>query len=220
MPRVTRKVISVDMDKEQAKLYKELDHDKFTILPSGMLLVTATSLEESIRLRQILICPKVIDPSFGYGAAFNAYLEMLEDAEEEDDRHTVIFCPFKSPFPFWREELVRRKIPVFQLSGGISPEEQQRQIVGFRERKGVMLCTARYAEAFSLAPATASYFIGQEWDPNVCAQAEDRLLPQEGTNPISAFYYAHKGTVEPRICEYLDAQQRVIDLTLGAGHGT
>lgn len=216
MPIVQRQLVPVDMDDEQRKLYAGLDLNGFVWADRDHLVVAPTSLELSIRLRQLLICPRVIDPTLGLGGAWDAFTEMLEDTETADERHVVVFCPFTKPFNHWQADLLRRGFQnVVQLHGGLSPRRQEEALAKAANNREPVLCSIRFAEAFSLAPAIASYFIGQEWDPNTNRQAEDRLIPQEGTNPIAAQYYAYNDTIELGIVEYLNAQQRVIDKTMG-----
>lgn len=216
MPTVQRSLVPVDMDGEQRRLYEGLDLDSFVWANRDSLVVAPSSLELSIRLRQILICPRILEPTLGLGAAWDALVETLEDAETDDERNVVVYCPFTKPFPYWEADLIRRGFPnVILLHGGLSPRGQEQALNKARQTRGQVICSIRFAEAFSLAPATASYFIGQEWNPNTNRQAEDRLVPQEGTNPINAYYFAHNSTLESDIVEHLNVQQRIIDKTMG-----
>lgn len=216
MPTVQRELVPIDMDSEQQKLYRSLDLNSFVWTDRENLVVAPTSLELSIRLRQLLICPKLLDANLGLGSAWDAFTETLEDTDDPKERCCVVYSPFKTQFEHWQADLNRRGYKdVFQLHGGISPRQQEDAIKAFQKSQGIILCTIRYAEAFSLTPATASYFIGQEWNPNTNRQAEDRLVPQEGTNPITANYYAYQGTMEFDIVRHLDNQQRIIDKTMG-----
>lgn len=216
MPPKQRSIIHVDMDPEQQSLYDKIDTNQFVWLDEEKMIIAPTSLELSIRLRQILICPRVLDNRLGLGAAFNNLLEKLDEATIPEEKQVVIFCPFTRPFVFFSAELQRRGYEVSILQGGIGPEAQKTEIARFREKRGICLCSIRYAEAFSLEPATASYFIGAEWNPNWNRQAEDRLVPQSGVEPIQAFYYAYNASVDDGIVRRLNHLQNIIDATMTA----
>jgi SNF2 family DNA or RNA helicase len=203
MPKSSRVPVWCTMDNEQASLYLRIQEDKEAFTPDGKLILGATSMEQMIRFRQLLVCPRIFSPELGLGAAFENFLDIIEDGDI-NDKHTVIFTPFKSAFKHFRAELERRKYLVFELSGGITDAERDYQIAQWRGHQGIMLCTIPYAESFSLEPSKYSHFIGYEWDQNANIQAEGRLRRLTTTYPVTHHYYRFQGTVE-------DGQAHVVD---------
>lgn len=199
LPKKTRNPLFVELDKDQYRIYKELEANKLAWTADGRLILAGNSMEAVMRFRQLLVCPKMLDPALSLGAAFNDLLDNLEDMSREE-RHTVIFCPFKRAFPFFRQALEARDYPVYQLTGGISIEEQRRQIAGWRHNRGIMLNTISYAESYSLEPARMAYFIGYEWDPNQNIQAEDRLRRLTTRYNLAMYYYRYQDTVDDDMC--------------------
>jgi SNF2 family DNA or RNA helicase len=199
LPQKSRNPLYVELDDDQYKVYKDLGADKFSWTETGRLILAGNSMEATIRFRQLLVCPKILDPTLSLGAAFTDFLQNFDDWSPEE-RHTVIFSPFTGAFPHFRKALEDKGVPVFQLSGGISSDEQQRQIRLWRENKGVMLNSIRYAESYSLEPARTAYFIGYEWDPNMNLQAEDRLRRLTTRYNLAMYYYRYAGTVDDDMC--------------------
>jgi hypothetical protein len=206
--RLPRNPIFVEMDADQQRIYQELDLSKVSFTDDGLILAS-TSMEQIMRFRQLLVCPRMFSDSLSLGAAFNDDLDMMEDADA-DERHNVVFTPFKRAFPHFRSALEQRGYSVAQLSGGITADEQQAQIRAFRASRGVILCTIPYAESFSLEPATSSYFIGYEWDPFQNGQAEDRLLRLTSRVPVQANYYRYSGTIDDGICHVVNWKSQAV----------
>jgi SNF2 family DNA or RNA helicase len=209
MPPKSRESLYVQMDDCQRQMYDGLDVEGFIFTGDNGLVVASNSMEKVMRLRQLLVCPQILDATATLGSAFNDFLDQLSDMDSSD-RHTVLFTPFKRAFAPFTKALQDRGIPVSQLSGGISIEEQEAQIKDWRASKGVMLCTIAYAESFDLEPAKTSYFIGYEWDPNMNVQAEDRLHRWTTTYPVTNYYYRYEGTVDDGLCNTVNWKQRNI----------
>lgn len=199
MPSKTRVSIYCELDEHQQRIYQDLEADKFIWTQGGKIVVAATAMEEVMRLRQLLVCPKILDETLSLGGAFNDFLDTMDDADDTDC-HTVVFTPFKSAFGHFRKALEARGHHVSQLSGGISSTEQLQQISEWRRHRGIMLCTCLYAESFDLEPAKSSWNIGYEWDPNVNSQAEDRLHRLTTTWPVTNNYYRYKNTIDDQVC--------------------
>jgi SNF2 family DNA or RNA helicase len=215
LPKKTRVPLFVELDKDQYRVTKELEMNKVAWVNNALIL-GATSMENVMRFRQLLVCPKMLEPSLSLGAAFNDLLENLEDMSP-DERHTVVFTPFKRAFPFFREALEEKGYSVFQLSGGISPDEQQEQIRLWRAHRGIMLNTISYAESYSLEPAKTAYFVGYEWDPNPNKQAEDRLKRLTTRYNVTMCYYRYLGTVDDQMCHVVNWKEQAINNVVYGG---
>lgn len=190
LPPVTREVVKLDINQDslQASVYRQLDKDMVAYItghssedPEGkafMAIVVPNVLTKLTRLRQLLVCPKLIGVETE-GAAISYLKDVVED-----DPHTVIFSPFASALPYLKEAL--EKVPgvttVRILRGGMKPEEMQTEIQAFKEQQGVMLCSIAFAESFSLDTVHTAYFLGYSWDPNENEQAEGRLRRMDSKN--------------------------------------
>lgn len=217
MPEVVRTLQWVKPTQEQTGLYEALGESQFTFTESGSIIVAANSLESAIRKRQILACPRVLDPSLGVGAAMEDILEKIQEAKENDDiegSHIVIFTAFRRAIPHWKKYLQDNGFPnVWELWGGTEPEELTAKIARFKETGGIILCTTKFAQAFSLSSAKLCYHIGYEYDPNDNRQAEDRLVPPHGNYSINSYYYGYWGTDDEILAERTILKAQLIHLT-------
>lgn len=221
MPVVHRDLLWVDPTDKQYKQYTQLMASKITVTPSGQVIVSANSLEEYIQKRQILVCPAILDPALGVGAAMEDLVERMQEAKEEGDlygHHIVIFTAFRKALEHWVPYLKANGFPdVELLYGGLEPEDLNSRIEAWRQSKGVLICTTKYAQAFSLTPAQNCYHIGYEHDPNDNKQAEDRLVPQEGDFRINSWYYAYTMTDDSLMAERTTIKHQYVHMTLYSG---
>jgi len=212
-----RQVLHVDMDPDQERIYREVEEDMFSI-SNDQVIIAQTHMTKVLRYRQLLCCPKILDPNLGIGSAFEDYVETIKN---DTDPHTVVFTPFTAAIPFFVQHLNAHKFNnVFVLSGGLNPDELHRRISEWRRTKGQIICSILYATAFSLEPATECFFIGYEWDPEDNAQAEDRLNRLTTKEQVNAYYYAYNNTYTSEHLQILTTKQRQIQLTTGTSRAT
>lgn len=208
-----RQILRVDLNAEQERLYKELKEDDITLAVDN-LIISQTSMTKVLRFRQLMCCPAILDPALGVGAAFEDYVETIKN---DTDPFTVVFTPFTSAMPHFIKYLDANGFPDVQtLQGGLDPDEMQRRIDLWRKRGNQpIIVSILYATAFSLEPATESFFIGYEWDPEDNAQAEDRLNRLTTKELVNAYYYAYNGTYTAEHLQILTNKTRQERLTLG-----
>jgi hypothetical protein len=202
------------------RLWEAMNDDMFYISESGEVVVASTPMERDLRKRQVLVCPRILDPKAGIGAAMEDFVEMLQEAETDDERHTVVFTPYRAAVDAFKDYLHSAGFPnTWTLYGGIDHIELAEKTRLFRERKGIIICTTSFAQGSSLVPATHCWTIGYSADPNDSKQAEDCLVGQDGGGSILSTYY-HFGTdTDTRDREILSDKSRAIN-ELVIGHGT
>lgn len=213
-PPITRQRLVVKMDTDQAKQFKELKKEMMIYLEQDdTLIVAQNSFVKLLRLRQLLVCPKLLAPSLSIGGAMTDFVKMIKEGDLQ--LPSVIFTPFVAAFEPMKAYLREKELPhVFTLSGGIHADERDRRIDAWRRAHGVMLCSILYAQAFSLEPATKAFFIGAEWDPNDNRQAEKRLHRLTTLNPINIWYYTYESDEDERLFDVLNFRQDAIDISL------
>lgn len=217
MPKVTRDLLRVDMTSEQSKLYDTIGRENFAFTEHGTIILAENALVRMLRKRQILVCPKILDPKLGVGGAFEDILERLAQAKEDEDaegQHIVIFSAVRAALPFYVAELRAAGYSnVFVLAGGTEPEDLVKITSAFEKTKGILLCTTQFAQAFSLASSHICYHIGWDYDPNNNKQAEDRLVAQSGDYSINSWYYAYNDTDDDWLAEQITIKSRIIHFT-------
>lgn len=218
IPAVQRALVQVDLTPRQRQLYDQLVAEDFAYSGENVI-VAQNTLEKGLRLRQLMACPAMLDPQLGVGGALESLIERLTDEDAtEEDRHTVIFTEFAKALPFFKGALEKAGFSVHVLQGGIDPDDLRRIVDDYRRTKGIMLCTIKYAQAFSLEPAKESHSIGYSWDPNENKQAEDRLVPQQGINPILANYYCYRDTYDVQVAHTVNVKNKLVSMTVGSHH--
>ena len=207
-----RQVLHIEMDDDQRRLYAEIDEHMIAFSGEN-LIVAQTSMTKVLRLRQLLCCPKILDPNLSIGAAFADYVETIEN---DTDPHTVVFTPFTASMPHFKQYFNEHGFDnVFFLHGGVGADELDDIIAEWKRTRGQLICSILYATAFSLEPASECFFPGYEWDPDDNEQAEERLNRLTTDYQVNSYYYAYEGTYTKQHLEILDAKYRNATETKG-----
>lgn len=211
-PPLLRDKIPLRLTIEQAAVYQQLVDHLMAITPGGELVASASQMALTIKLRQLLICPKILDPKMGYGAAIDQLL-----LEAEDDPHIVIFTPFAKAIPFMATALREAGHPApYILQGGKNSNEVRHVEEEFNSPKGqnsACICTVGFAESFELPTARQCFFNGFEWSQLMNYQAEKRLLRITTKHAVNAWYLVHEGTVDEDIMGVLNRKQHNVNVT-------
>lgn len=183
LPPKTRQTLPTRMTPVQYQLYKALAMDMLAEYGQAFQ-ISKTQLGIFTKLRQMLICPKILFPDADMGGA---WLDCMDRMEETP--HMAIYSPFVDAFPYWEADLKKRKRPVSIFKGGMTRDEIGEAKARFAGEGGVALLSVSYAESLSLESASYGYFIGFDLDQNVNFQAEDRLHRMTSKNPVFHYYY-------------------------------
>jgi SNF2 family DNA or RNA helicase len=201
-----RAVKYAELTEVQEKYYKEYEENMFAVL-DDRIDIAQTSLIQTVKYRQLLCCPAIIDPSFGVGGALQDLVEGFK--EEEHSPYCVIFVPFTETFVHFKQYLKQAGYENVQtLSGGLDPDEQERRISTWRQSRVPILVSIDYAQAFSLEPAEECFFIGRSYDPDNNEQAEERLNRLTTKYAVTAHYYLFEGTYDEQQFQILDDKTR------------
>lgn len=202
IPKSARKVLWVDMSKEQAKVYNDLAERMFTMLESGELIISSVSLATFTKHRQLLCCPKILSETLGLGTAFESVLALLKENEDDpEEQHAVVFSPFRDAIPYFERALQALGYKTFVFVGGTPGAIVQQRSEAFRALKGkksIALCTIDFAESFQLGTALRSHFIGVHWDADPMKQAEARLARADSdlSKTIVHRYWLYSDTMD------------------------
>lgn len=205
MPSIQRAPQHVAMPQAIERLYAEMDKSGLTFTDKGEVLVAATSVEKTMRLRQLLACPAMLEPSLGVGGSLEHLVQELQEAESPDDRHIAIFTSFKRALPIW-EQYIKQALKtehVYLLHGSLEVSQLRDRIGAYKANKGIVICTTKYAQAFSLAGASMAAHIGWEWSASENKQAEDRVVGQTASKGLISRYYITQGTIEESVAEHV-----------------
>lgn len=218
LPEKTRITVPVVMDPEQSRVYNELTENLFAETDTGELIMSPGALAASVRQRQILVAPQSVGLKTR-GAAIEMLLEMAEPLVEKRDAF-VVFTPFRDAVAAIAKA-IREKYPnvgVYQITGGLKPEEFRDQWQGFQNGRGarVLVCVIRSGASFHATEAATAFFLGYEWDFNQNTQAEDRLNRIGQKRPVTCYYFMHKDTIDEDIALILNDKKYTGDLVLSS----
>lgn len=204
LPDGRRQPMYVEMTPSQAKVYNDLNEEMIAIL-EDTIVVAANPLVKILKLRQLLCCPRIIDPSLDMGGGFEAIVDQLDVTP-----HCVIFVPFRAATDLIHDELKRRGYDdVWIIRGGITGEEQTERIGWFKESSGIIVCTIAYAESFDLETCATSYFLGYDYSLDVNQQAEGRTQRAISAHEFVTWnYLRYNGTIDEHFLETLSADLR------------
>ncbi len=206
MPEQLIDLVPITMDQFQYAFHDKLSDSMIANL-EGQLIVAQNTLVTMVRLRQMLVCPKILNPKAPYGAGIE-YLQAITSDMDEADRHFAVFTPFKAALPFIGEALEEVGVHMSYMQGGMSIDQIGEQVDAYDKKRGVMACVIKCAEAFSLASASLAFFLGAEWDPIDNTQAEGRMHRVETTETVNIHYLQYKGSAEERVMEVLSNKSR------------
>jgi len=193
LPSRNRQRLYVEMDTDQAKMYHTIENNLIAEMESGHIVMSRNPMVQTLRLRQCLTCPQMLDPDAGIGAGIKAVAEHIED-----DQHAIIYTPFAKALPIWQEYLKSLKYRnVYMISGGMSDAEHDRIVQEVQKTRGILLSTIGAAESWEVLTCTQAYFIQYEWTPDINRQAEDRIRRGASLYSYANFYYiTHEGTYD------------------------
>ncbi len=226
LPEGKRLPIAALMTPSQAKVYEGLAEDMIhTVEESDAVIVAFTVLSKLMKLRQLLCCPRILDPALDMGGGFDVVLEALETTP-----HMVIFVPFRPACVYIHDELRSKGYDVAILRGGVDPLEQVEITEHFKFRKSVLVCTIAYAESFDLETCKTSYFLGYDYSVDVNKQAEGRTRRSISKHKFVTWnYIKYMHTVDEELLLKLDTDmanirkilnrpQAIIDALKGVQH--
>lgn len=218
LPGKQRQAIPVEMEGEQKRVYDELTEELYSITDGGELVMTPGVLSLTVRQRQLLVAPQVLGLE-SRGAAIDTLLEMGGELVE-DRKPFVVFTPFRKAVPYIKDALIEKfgRIPVFEITGGLTTDEFTERWQGFQNSRGpgVLICVIKSGASFHATRADTAFFLGYEWDFNQNEQAEDRLYRIGQKNMVNCYYLMHKGTVDEEVGQKLNDKKFTSELILSS----
>lgn len=199
------------------KFYDTLGVDLVAKTKTGNIILTPNSMVATLRLRQFLICPALIETKLGWGDAIE---EIISHASNNDPNfHIGIVSEFVSAFPHWQRYLdsvaVKNNKPTLQhftIKGGMSALELQAVLRDFalckqRNIPSVLLMGSAVAESFDVLSCDTAYMLGFPWSAIMNRQAEGRFT--RGNKPFCKFFYCiRQDSVEQSVLTTLNTNTR------------
>jgi len=138
-------------------------------------------------------------------------LEILASNTEQ----ALIFTRFRAAADELAAALIHADIPCTMFHGGLSAEEKQRAIAGFRGGLRVMVATDVGGEGQNLQFCSLLINFDLPWNPMQIEQRIGRLHRMGQTEPVRVFNLCAKGTAEERLLDILDRRLHLFELVVG-----
>ncbi len=207
LPPKQRQPVPIDMLEKQQAAYDELLAEMMLELPDGDVLLTPTRLTQDLRLRQMLVCPRLI--GLDYDGAAIEYLTTYAIPEEFDSgRSIVIATPFRQAIPFI-EEAIRRDISNVHLEfiHGQIKETAQEVAQRFQDhpnKRKILIYTIKSGASWTAHQASTGFMLGYEWSCTDQVQAEDRIHRIGQEEKVFWKYILHNNTIDEAVMSRLD----------------
>lgn len=200
LPNKVRRKVPIELTKPQRKAYDQLVEEMYLELEDGSILAAPNAVTVATRLRQLLVCPRLIGIDDD-GAAVKWLKDCYEDLKD-DGMKLVVFTPFKSVLPYLREVLGVK----YAITGDTSPSSVKAALQAFADDADCLVSTVQCSEGFSLASSSVAVFLGCDWNASVNQQAEDRLHRHGQALPVNIMYPYSKGTIDEDVHSVLETK--------------
>lgn len=213
----------LDMDKEQMEIYVELLKKAPLILENKItpntiegynILFPRNEISLNTMLRQLLVCPKLLDERFGYGAG----IEQIIDDMETYGTHVAIFTPYKEAIPYIKERIHSTfpKVLAHTLVGGTSPTliKKAEEDLNNEKSENCVICSIGFAASFEFTHIRNGYFLGYDYTVEKNKQAQDRLHRVSTKFPVDVYYLQHRNSIDEKVMRILDMKTGNIRATL------
>jgi len=208
----------------QKRLYDALaltlrDSVKKKIAEVGVARASLHVLTALLRLRQMAIDPRLVDPTSRVPSAKRAaFLELVRELIAEG-RRALVFSQFVELLGLWRADLNAEGIDYEYLDG--STVDRASVVERFQRGRAPLFLISLKAGGSGLNLTSADTVIHCDpwWNPAVEDQATDRAHRIGQDRPVTVVRLVAKGTVEEKI-EALKAKKRQLaDGIMGGGEG-
>lgn len=206
LPPKTEQTLYCDMLPAQKNAYNELKNYYRVKLAKkvetdGMGKSKIQVLEALLRLRQVACDPRLIDESAKAGAKLQLLQQQLSDIISEGHK-VLIFSQFTSLLKLVQQQFDQHAISYEYLDG--KSRKRADSVKRFQEDPSVqafLISIKAGGHGLNLTAADYVFLLDPWWNPAVEAQAIDRAHRIGQNNPVIAYRFVCRDTVEEKILE-------------------
>ena len=175
-------------------------------------------LAELTRLRQIALDPALVFENYRGGAEkLGAIMELVAEAQEAD-RKVLVFSQFTSYLSVLADELDRRGLAHFTITGATPKRERVERVKRFNEDDTPVFLVSLKAGGTGLNLTGASVVVHADpwWNAAATDQATDRAHRIGQEREVDVYKVVAKGTIEERIVALQEAKRDLADSVVAA----
>lgn len=212
--KVVRHLVPLKLSPKIRQVYDQFEDEMIaaTAVDQGIM-IASTSLDRTVKLRQLLTYPGQFFPSLGLGDLPEWIADKIDDDDSGIMRHSIIFTPFRANITPYREFFENRyQKTVIELYGGMDPKLQKELVDECNRKKGMAICTTLYAQSFEFPEMPAAFMAGYEWSADAMEQAEGRVRRLTSKYIANAYYPQFLNTIDEWLIHVLN--RKVKDLNV------
>jgi superfamily II DNA or RNA helicase len=168
-------------------------------------------LAEIMRLRQVAVDPRLLDPKHGPpGAKLDVLAERVL-ALHEEGHQPLIFTQFLGSLARIEERLVQEGLKVLTLDGSLSAKERTKRVAAFQAGDADAFVMSLHAGGTGVTLTAADYVFHVDpwWNPAVEDQATGRAHRIGQKRPVHVYRLVTAGTIEEKILALHGSKKRM-----------
>jgi superfamily II DNA or RNA helicase len=218
LPDKIEDVVYAVIDGEQQKLYDAQVLKLKNIISNSdrKNLDTFVVLSELLRMRQLCCHPSLVYPGYSKNSAkTDICIELVESAMEAGHR-MLIFSQFTSMLSIIEQELDRRQIPYYSITGSTPKEKRVALVEQFNNDTTPVFLISLKAGGTGLNLTGADTVIHYDpwWNLAAQNQATDRAHRMGQTRTVTVYRLIMKGTIEEKIMKLQEGKKDLADSIL------
>ena len=178
-------------------------------------------MAELTRLRQVCCDPSLCFENYKGGSAkLEACLELVERAAEGGHK-ILLFSQFVSMLEIIRQELAKRELSFYMISGETSKEKRLKLVKKFNEDDTRVFLISLKAGGVGLNLTGADVVIHYDpwWNLAVQNQATDRAHRIGQDKKVTVYQLIAKGSVEEKIRKIQESKKELLEEIVGGAAG-
>ncbi len=228
--RVKKEVLTELPDKSVTVLYNEMEEEQKNIYKSYLLRAKSEVLQEIntennrikilallMRLRQICCHPSLFLNNYEGGSSkLEQCIEVINDVIKNSHR-ILLFSGYTSMFEIIEEELKKRKIKYFKLTGKTKVDERIDLVNEFNKNKDIkvfLISLKAGGTGLNLTGADVVIHYDPWWNLSAENQATDRTYRIGQKNNVQVYKLITKNSIEEKIYELQQRKEKLIDSVL------
>lgn len=208
----SRETISLQMSKEQAKMYTDARNLLLDALPEDCTVANGAIL--TLRLRQITSWPGLYieeeaGPKFEW---------ILETCKNNPTEKLVVFSVFERTVSALKSYLHKHSVQCATITGRKSSVDNEQSRLDFVEGDAQVLAgtIGAMGQGYDGLQSVSRIliFIDRDWSPEIVAQAEDRLHRMGQEHPVHIYYLECIGTIDRHVARITESRAEDIRTAL------
>lgn len=223
LPPKTESNIYLELTDKQKALYKKTvdmvrrtiadAYDKKTVSQAQIIALTAI-----LKLRQICVSPKLIEPMFSDSSPKIEFLIHQLTELLEEGHSALVFSQFTSFLDILEDDLKKHKIAFSRLDGSTAVGKRKHLVEGFQndEKPAIFLLSLKAGgQGLNLTKASYVFHLDPWWNPAVENQASDRAHRIGQNNRVTIMRILMRHTVEEKMMALKDKKLALYNAVMG-----